>query len=35
MQRRQVALLSARAVPLEPRPDRRFDRCDAGLLRCW
>jgi iron(III) transport system permease protein len=26
MQKRQVALLSARAVPLEPRPDRPFDR---------
>jgi iron(III) transport system permease protein len=26
MQKRQVALLSARAVPLEPQPSRRFDR---------
>ena len=32
MQRRQVALLSARAVPYEPKPSRRFD--IAGTVYC-
>ena len=31
VQKRQVALLSARAVPLAPEPNRRFDLADAGL----
>ena len=31
MQKRQVALLSARAVPLAPSPRRRFDLADARL----
>ncbi|MFQ5466828.1 MAG: putative 2-aminoethylphosphonate ABC transporter permease subunit, partial [Kiloniellaceae bacterium] len=30
VQRRQVALLSARAVPYEPKPSRRFDRAMMG-----
>ena len=35
MQRRQVALLSARAVPLEPKPQRRAGRRARGLLPAW
>ncbi len=31
VQRKQVALLSARAVPLEPRPNRRFDMAMFGF----
>ena len=31
MQRRQVALLSARAVPYEPKPSRRFDMSMMGF----
>ncbi len=33
VRRRQVALLSARAVPYEPKPQRLFDLLDARLLR--
>ena len=32
VQKRQVALLSARAVPLEPQPNRRFDLWMLGYV---
>ena len=34
MQRRQVALLTARSVALQPKPNKQFDRYLPGLLHC-